>query len=104
MIGKGENVAEAPWSLFEELLCIKCALHMGEKEDINTINLANFYNKIVLSIKDNSIKLPKDESIVELQKLDQKEQNAVDYLVNKLFRDDVLFKEQMKHQIELNVK
>lgn len=58
-----------------------------------------------MSIKDNSIKLPKDESIVvELQKLDQKEQNDVDYLVNKLFRDDVLFKEQMKHQIELNVK
>lgn len=106
MIERGEKVADAPWSLFEELLCTECALYMGTKDHISTENLMEFYNKVAVLIKDNSIALPQDNGLcsLEMQKVELKEEKAITYLLNKLVNVDEEFKEQLKQQVDLRVK
>ena len=46
MIGRGQNTIDAPWTLFEELLCGECALYQGEKEETSAKDLMGLYNKL----------------------------------------------------------
>ena len=56
-------------------------------------------------IKSNSIHLPTDELIdSELQRIDQKDMDAVERFLKKLYMEDKNFKEKMKQQITLNCK
>jgi hypothetical protein len=63
IIGRGEEAKDAPWSLFEELLCGKCALYLGETKETSVKNVTDIYNKIIVMIKNNSVQLPEDELI-----------------------------------------
>ena len=101
---RGEKLAANPWSLFEELLCIECALYMGGTEDINIDNLTDFYNKIVFVIKDGTLKFPQNFSnAVDLQTFDLKGRNSVEKLLTRLCTLNVVFEDAMRQQIELNV-
>ncbi len=51
IIGRGEKVSDAPWSLFEELLCGECALYIGGSEEITAKSVTDLYNKVVVLIK-----------------------------------------------------
>ena len=105
IIGRGDKVTDAPWSLFEELLCCECALYMGGTEEITSKGVTDLYNKVVVLIKSNSIHLPTDELIdSELQRIDQKDMDAVERFLKKLCMEDKNFKEKMKQQITLNCK
>ena len=44
MIGRGENITRARWTLFEKLLCIECIANM-ENGDDDVNRLAGYYNK-----------------------------------------------------------
>ena len=105
IIGRGDKVTDAPWSLFEELLCCECALYMGGTEEITSKGVTDLYNKVVVLIKSNSIHLPTDELIdSELQRIDQKDMDAVERFLKKLYMEDKNFKEKIKQQITLNCK
>ena len=100
-----EKVSDAPWSLFEELLCGECALYIGGSEEITAKSVTDLYNKVVVLIKNNSLQLPKDEMIdKELEKINHKDINAVEHFLKRLFREDDDYKEKMKQQITLNVQ
>ncbi len=65
----------------------------------------DLYNKVVVLIKNNSVRLPKDEMIdKELEKFNHKDINAVERFLKRLFREDDDYKEKMKQQITLNVQ
>lgn len=99
MIGRGEEVAATPWSLFEELLCIECALHIGIDD-----NITEFYNNIISLIKDGTLTFPEDFSTaVGLQTIELKGSNSVKYLLKKLCKENAVFEDAMRQQIELNV-
>ena len=101
---RGETIAANPWSLFEELVCIECALYMGGTEDINIDNLTDFYNKIVFVIKDGTLKFPQNfPNAVDLKTFDLKGHNSVEKLLTRLCTQNVVFEDAMRQQIELNV-
>ena len=42
LMGRGQNTVDAPWALFEELLCGECALHLGETEETFAKDVTSF--------------------------------------------------------------
>ena len=50
MIGRGENITRARWTLFEKLLCIECIANM-ENGDDDVNRLAGYYNNVVICLK-----------------------------------------------------
>jgi hypothetical protein len=69
---------------------------MGGTEEITSKGVTDLYNKVVVLIKSNSIHLPTDELIdSELQRIDQKDVDAVERFLKKLYMEDKNFKEKM---------
>jgi hypothetical protein len=57
IIGRGEEAKDVPSSLFEERLCGKCALYLGETKEISVKNVTDIYNNIIVLIKKNKIRI-----------------------------------------------
>ena len=102
MIGRGEDVTSARWSLFEKLLCIECALNMENTDDVEKLTV--IYNSVIDSLKNGTLKCP-DEfvAIVDLQTIERRERKSVESILKRLYDENNAFNEGMKQQIELNV-
>jgi hypothetical protein len=104
IIGRGEEAKDAPWSLFEELLCGECALYLGETKETSVKNVTDIYNKIIVMIKNNSVQLPEDELINSyLGKIEEKGTVAVERFLRRRNKENEDFKKKMKQQINLNM-
>ena len=98
MIGRGENITRARWTLFEKLLCIECIANM-ENGDDDVNRLAGYYNNVVICLK-----CPEEFlSIVGLYTLETRESKTIEGFLKRLYDENAAFKEGMKQQVELNV-
>ena len=92
MIGRGQHTIDAPWTLFEELLCGECALYQDEKEETSAKDLTSLYNKLVVMIKNNSVQSPKDELInAEYAKIEEKDTGAVERFLKRRRKENENF-------------
>ena len=102
MIGRGEDVTSAHWSLFEKLLCIECALNIENTNDVKKLTVT--YNSIIDDLKNGTLKCPDGfVAIVDLQTVERKERKSVKSILRRLYDGNNAFNEGMKQQIELNV-
>ena len=104
LMGRAQSTVDAPWALFEELLCRECALHLSETEETSAKDVTSLYNKLVVLIKNNSVELPKEELInSELAKIEEKDTIAVERLLKRKQKENENFNEKMKQLINLNI-
>ena len=103
MIGRGKNVVRARWTLFEKLLCIECIANM-ENGDDDVDKLAEYYNNVVVCLKNGVLKCPKEFlTIVGLDTLETRESKSIEGFLKRLYDENDALKERMKQQVELNV-
>ena len=82
----------------------ECAFHMGSTGEITEDRVAEFYNQIVLLIRNDSIQKTKDKTLNSyLEKIDKEDISAVKRLLREIVREEEEFKEKVKQQIDLNV-
>ena len=77
---------------------------MGSTGEITEDRVAEFYNQIVLLIRNDSIQKTKDKTLNSyLEKIDKEDISAVKRLLREIVREEEEFKEKVKQQIDLNV-
>ena len=103
MIGRGENITRAHWTLFEKLLYIECIANM-ENGDDDVTRLAGYYNNVVICLKNGVLKCPEEFlSIVGLDTSETRESKSIEGFLKRSYVENATFKEGIKQQVELNV-
>ena len=95
MIGRGENIVRARWTLFEKLLCIECIANMENGD--------NDVHKLVC-LKNGVLKCPEEFlTIVGPDTLETRESKSIEGFLKRLYEENDAFKDGMKQQVELNI-
>ena len=103
MIGRGEDVTSARWSLFEKLLCIEYALNMENMRRRCRKTDCYLQQRYRFSKKWNSESPDEFVAIVGLQTIERRKRKSVESILKRLYDENNAFNEGMKQQIELNV-